>query len=684
MRLSRDLDALAGMLIGPYHLDTHLMRHPSGPLYQATNSAAQTACLVRLLSLEDIPAPAEIERLFARFLQLSAPLRALQHPYLLPLLDAGVAQGVAYLVYPNLSTRPLRSRIDRNVPLDLLTIGRYLDQLAGALEYAHEHRVYHGALTLDSIFIQRDGRLLVADCGVVQLFASVDPEAPRRAAYRDPAAVAPEQLLGQPPQASMDVFGLGNVLYTLLTGQPAFTGPDPDTVARHVLYDPAPAPQALRPDLPAELDALVKQALAKTPEKRFSRPGILANAYHSVVSPNNASRVPFASAIAPEPLPQTRAREDRPAAGAALYDYGAGAQNPPPPPLINLQGIPYPTPAPRFRRARLIGGVVVTLIALLSVAALIAQNRGAGAAHASGQVHFYDNGARSNSVRIALSGLAAPPAGQHYQAWLINTTDEEITFLGDLTLQGAQAVAQYTSSDGTNLLAHGNVIEVTQEKTQAQAPGGKVVLSGAFPPKASIHIGHLLVSFPVTPNNIGLLNGLLAQTRAVATEAHTLATSDAATARCTAQAMLDIIEGAKGANAHALNPHCPALDAGDGYGLLAPPGATSGGYLEGASDHAALAVQQPDATAAMHAHGAHVTSNLDDMTTTAKTLDADLSAWLNAPAASAAATIAGLADRLYQGGATPDNAKSGALYAYAEAQAMVDVTLAPGANQLAG
>ena len=72
----------------------------------------------------------------------------------------------------SIPTRPLRSvsaLLAQNGPPDLQTLGRYLDQIASALEYLHEHGVVHGQLTTDHIYLQMDGQTLVADAGVRRL-----------------------------------------------------------------------------------------------------------------------------------------------------------------------------------------------------------------------------------------------------------------------------------------------------------------------------------------------------------------------------------------------------------------------------------------------------------------------------------------------------------------------------------
>jgi plastocyanin len=140
-------------------------------------------------------------------------------------------------------------------------------------------------------------------------------------------------------------------------------------------------------------------------------------------------------------------------------------------------------------------------------------------------------------------------------------------------------------------------------------------MSGQLPPKALIHIRHLLVSFDATPKKIGLEVGLRGQVDVVHQHAEFMrdaqAAGDLASVKLHAEHLVNIIEGAKGANYGDLNKDGKVTNPGDGFGLL--PNGDQLGYLQGSKDHAGLAANAADATADIKLHAGHVGITVDNV-----------------------------------------------------------------------
>lgn len=311
---------------------------------------------------------------------------------------------------------------------------------------------------------------------------------------------------------------------------------------------------------------------------------------------------------------------------------------------------------------------------------------------ASGQVAFFDDAdgtpGYTDALKITLENLKAPSSGSEYDAWLIDDVSEQVTPLGTLTQSGSTFTLNFTSgANGTqphlNLIGAGNRLEVTLEQGAVSAPSGKVVLSGVFPPKAFVHIRHLLFRFPTTPNNIGLLVGLLRQTQALNAQALLLqslsGSGNTQGIQCVTQSIIDISEGAHGVHYQALTPWCIAhytAQEGDGFGIL------NQGYAATASAHAALAAIQTDATDNIRLHAHHVeiaTSNIKGWVTT---VDQDAVKLLANPTdTSVVAEIVALSDHAYHGVAGPDGqinpvpGEAGAITAYIHGQYMAALPL---------
>src|SRR6266702_2082447 len=288
-----------GTSLGNYRIEQFIEQTNWGPVFLTRTNTTSTGYLLRFLIGPANQSSKENELYLERFQYQASQIATLQHPNILPLLDYGVYRGLPYLVSPQIPMRSLLSRLVRGGPLDVFTIGRYLDQIATALEYGHEHAVLHGSLSVDCIFIRLDGQLVVADFGVRKLLETDRQDTEQNLIKGLSDVTAPEQLLGKPSSSATDVYALGAVLYHMLAGAPVFVGSTYEELAQQHLYASVPPLSRWRADLPSGLYSIIARALAKEPAQRFYQPGMLANAYHRIVAPNNKIRMPFIASAAP-------------------------------------------------------------------------------------------------------------------------------------------------------------------------------------------------------------------------------------------------------------------------------------------------------------------------------------------------------------------------------------------------
>ncbi len=745
------LERLGGTMIADYRLEQVVSRGPLGVVYIAQRGSDNSSYLLRIIAPQrpaiggyrgaygnvysspgsyvggmSSPGADSLEDYLARFQRQAAHLATLQHPYILPLVDFGVFHDAPYLVWPNLSLRSLATRLTQSGPVDTLTAGRYLDQIAGALEYAHERNTLHRNLTAACIYLQRDGRLLVGDFGVRRLIELGRADAEQHALNALDEACAPEQIMGGSVTEAADVYGLGATLFHMLAGTQVFTGASRQEVAQRHLGDRVPQLSATRPGIPVALDPLIARALAKEPERRFRQPGALANDYHQIVAPNSSGRVPFTlntsaplagphlathspspRSLAPSPLHD--ATDSRGAYGTTsadrfdeidtIGDHEASPTRLSGPPTSGQRG------GSLLGRPWMVGLIAAVLLAALAGGAFATlANRGTGVTlAASGSITFGESAAsqsaglnRTDALRLNAAHLATPPNGDHYAAWLINDQTENVFPLGTLVAQAGQAgaytlsLAGQSGQPGQNLLALGNRIEVTLEQGTTPGPVGKVELVAIFPPLAFIHIRHLLVAFPTTPGGVGLLVGTLDQTHLLDAQTQALASAiadgNSAEAQCLAQSVIDIAEGSQGAHYKPLSSDCQALGVnanGDGFGLIdassaslsAKSGATYNetGFLADASAHASLAATQPDATTTIQTYARQVEvcdANIEGWVTS---LDNQAVSYLADPTQThLGPSMLTLAQAAYQGQGA---AHGGAGAAFADGQQMATLTL---------
>jgi hypothetical protein len=361
------------------------------------------------------------------------------------------------------------------------------------------------------------------------------------------------------------------------------------------------------------------------------------------------------------------------------------------------------SPIPRFA---LVAAVIVLVIAVVTIGAVVllkntsmgtsAPHDNAGdvpisalAANANGTVSFIDapgGAGHTDAVKLEINGLLNPPSGDQYTAWLVNSTSKQTFMLGTLTNQNQVYTLNY-NGNGTNLLSEGDTINITLEHGAVSAPSGKVLLSAAFPPQAFVYIRHLLASYSATPGQTGLLVGLYEQARALNTGALKLpgfaSQHNTQAVQCTAQNLLDIIEGKAGAHYQPLAPACASLgiaSTSDGFGLLG-----NDGYVAVSQAQVSLAANTSDATTNIKVHERHVSYALQDMHDWLTTLDADALRLLSNPGAtSGVANIVTLANHdLYGVDLNHDGSidyvpgEAGATIAYIHGQYMAALVLAP-------
>jgi eukaryotic-like serine/threonine-protein kinase len=266
-----------GQRFGEYRLVHKLGGGAFGTVYLAEHVHEQTQAAVKVLDIrlsktED----------FKDFINEVRTI-LLRHPHIMPLLDFGISRDdLPYLVMEYAPEGTLRDRHPQGVRVPLSTIVSYVDQLASALQYAHDQRVIHRDIKPENILVRADGTLLMSDFGIAKLLEqSVLLSIPTQAGT--PVYMAPEQHLGYPCFAS-DQYALAVVIYEWICGVRPFQGTTFGVAVQH-LNTP---PQLLRkhvPELPEDVERIVLKALAKAPEDRFERIQDFADALHEAAQP---------------------------------------------------------------------------------------------------------------------------------------------------------------------------------------------------------------------------------------------------------------------------------------------------------------------------------------------------------------------------------------------------------------
>jgi serine/threonine protein kinase len=194
----------------------------------------------------------------------AAAARALighEHPHLAPVLDAGEEDGRGYLVTEKLEGETLADRLGREGRLPLPEALRVAREAASALAEVHARGLVHRDVCPANFWLEPSGRLRLL--GLAPAPAGDGPLLHRLDGPGTPGYQAPEQAAGEAVTPAADLFGLGCVLYEMVTGARAFQGNGPAALARAVVFgEPTPA-RELNPEAPEALDALITSLLAK-------------------------------------------------------------------------------------------------------------------------------------------------------------------------------------------------------------------------------------------------------------------------------------------------------------------------------------------------------------------------------------------------------------------------------------
>jgi serine/threonine-protein kinase len=210
----------------------------------------------------------EDEAFLARFHNQAQALASLVHPNIVTTYEVGQDGDRPYLVMELVEEPTLKELIRVGIPF---SIGQALDiviQICTAVGYAHRLGLVHGDIKPQNVFVSADGRVKVADFGIACALSAA-PVVEGEVVWGTPHYFSPEQAAGQDVSPASDVYSIGVLLYEMLTGRPPFEAETDIGVAlKHLREEPVPLRQ-LNPDVPLQVERIVRKVLAKEPAARY-------------------------------------------------------------------------------------------------------------------------------------------------------------------------------------------------------------------------------------------------------------------------------------------------------------------------------------------------------------------------------------------------------------------------------
>jgi serine/threonine protein kinase/WD40 repeat protein len=301
----------AGSVLAGYRLEQQVGRGGFAVVFRALDERLGRPVALKILSPALASSSPEFRR---RFIAESRAAAAVDDPHIIPVYEAGEADGVLFIAMRYVAGGDLRQVLEREGALAPDRAADFVSPVASALDAAHSAGLVHRDVKPGNVLVDaRAGRpdhVYLSDFGIVKGAALGSLTGVGSSNLGTPDYMAPEQISGQPVDGRTDQYSLACVTVQLLTGTVPFQRDSLPAVIYAHLTVPPPSLRALRPDLPAAVDQVVAKAMAKAGEKRYDSCGDFADAlrdalaltpYHRRSSATAPPHSPPSDAPAPPP-----------------------------------------------------------------------------------------------------------------------------------------------------------------------------------------------------------------------------------------------------------------------------------------------------------------------------------------------------------------------------------------------
>ncbi len=253
-------------MLGKYELRQVLGKGAMGTVYEGYDPIIARQVAIKTVKLPD-PDDAEAQEELARFKREAQAAGRLSHPNIVGVFDYGETPELAYIVMEFVDGMTLKHVLDKGERFKIPEIVWLMEALMTGLQFSHGRGVVHRDIKPANIMLTKAGEVKIADFGIARIESSSMTQAGTM--LGTPSYMSPEQFMGQTVDARTDLYSSGVMLYQLLTGEKPFDG-GLTAIMHKVLHTEPPAPSALSVSVTPALDAVVKKAMAKRPEDRFS------------------------------------------------------------------------------------------------------------------------------------------------------------------------------------------------------------------------------------------------------------------------------------------------------------------------------------------------------------------------------------------------------------------------------
>jgi serine/threonine protein kinase len=263
-------------LVGGHELFEEIARGGMGVIYKAREIALDRVVAFKMILDSELGTKESVER-FHREARAAA---ALDHPNIVPVYHSGEHEGRHFFTMAYVEGATLKETVHRDgLPSPHHAVGLLL-AVADAVEFAHRKNILHRDLKPENVLIDQQGRPRVTDFGLAKRVDADPVLTGSGQVLGTPCYLPPEQALGDAARIgpASDVYGLGGILYFLLTGRPPFQGETTTEVLSQVLVQPPTPPRQHNPHVAEGLEAICLKCLDKEPGKRYPSAAALSAA----------------------------------------------------------------------------------------------------------------------------------------------------------------------------------------------------------------------------------------------------------------------------------------------------------------------------------------------------------------------------------------------------------------------
>ncbi len=516
--------SLIGQTLGKYKVLEQLGQGGMATVYLGYQESVDRQVAIKVLP----PHPGLDEGFAERFQIEARTIARLQHPHILPLYDYGQQDDILYLVMAYADSGTLEDRLEQD-PISTRRVGKYLREIAGAMDYAHRQGVIHRDIKPANILLSSEDHALLADFGIVKLTEG-GANLTGTGVVGTPSYMAPEQAQGHTVDGRADIYSLGVVIYQLLTGETPFMADTVMQIMLKVMQEPAPNILDVVPDLPPDLGAVMDKVLAKDPDQRYQTASEFAEDFNIAIA--NGTTQARVNPVTTQKFPPSELATEAalpPDPGAQTMATDSGSQTV----IVHQHSNPW----------ILIGGFAIVAVAMITVVFLLItgldnepSDQVTPAANATeirtavavnvptfGRLSYGSTeDGFGDTLNIRVDDLRLPGSGKTYSAWLVNTSDNATLHIGEITVDSIGfGVLSYTDSEGRMLPAEydGIVISVEENGSVGEEPAGEIAYSGRVPNALMNVLTEIYIASENGLNGGSLLDGAKTEAKTAAQHA---------------------------------------------------------------------------------------------------------------------------------------------------------------------